>query len=229
MEKSCRRRPRNRTTPEVLYALHNAGAQISQLISRPLHSTSSAALFSVFGPRVTYPEYAPFALNHGRLASEALCKGLLKKLLFLSLETFCKGLISLFPPCRVVKNCAIDENSFNSTKKAPQHRGKSFPKPQKKFISLNEIIISLNEIIISLNETAISFNEMNFLLGLGKVFSRDFGMFLPGVPILLGYIRGNEASPILLWPRHGGGAGVRRCRFTAGASTDTRRLLFRSL
>ena len=51
--------------------------------------------------------------------------------------------------------------------------------PNKKFISLNEIIISLNEIIISLNETTISFNEMNFfslsadIFGRGTHFSRE--------------------------------------------------------
>ena len=65
--------------------------------------------------------------------------------------------------------------------------------PQKKFVSLNEMAISFNEMMISFNEMMISFNEMNFLLGIGKVFSRGFGTFLPGLPILLGQMA--EGTP----------------------------------
>ena len=64
-------------------------------------------------------------------------------------------------------------------RKVSKTRGKTFPMPNKKFISLNEIIISLNEIIISLNEMAISFNETNFFCGLAKLLPRSSGTFLP--------------------------------------------------
>ena len=72
-------------------------------------------------------------------------------------------------------------------RKSSEDRGGNIPKtweetfswPQKKFISLNEIIISLNEIIISLNEMAISFNETNFFSGSAQLLPRISRSFLP--------------------------------------------------
>ena len=86
--------------------------------------------------------------------------------------SFGGGIRRSFPIC-----AAAPKESEARERKIPKTGEKTFPKPYKKFISLNEIIISLNEIIISLNEMAISFNETNFFCGLGELLPRGFGTF----------------------------------------------------